>query len=179
MHRAAVFAVLAVALIVGVTVFIAAGGAISSSGGGWRETRWPFPMDQWGEGRAFRCDASHCGADIALYVRPKIGFCNCTEGVSDDSELDRLSDFDFMAGNTEPRGAGRVVQVAALKGRLRSFGARAGDAPALTVALNSKCDALVATAMVSGASAAAAEPAVTRFLGGTEIQGWIARVLGG
>ena len=46
----------------------------------WSEIKWPFPLDQWGVGRAFRCPASACGTDIALYVRPKLGFCNCATG---------------------------------------------------------------------------------------------------
>jgi hypothetical protein len=44
----------------------------------WSEVKWPFPLDQWGLGRAFRCPAAerhrHC-----LYVRA--GFCTAT-GVS-------------------------------------------------------------------------------------------------
>ena len=27
----------------------------------WVETTWPFPMDQWGTGRAFACKAADCG----------------------------------------------------------------------------------------------------------------------
>ncbi|HEY7666139.1 MAG TPA: hypothetical protein VH934_23715, partial [Xanthobacteraceae bacterium] len=56
----------------------------------WREVKWPFPIDQWGTGRAFRCSAADCGIDITLYLRAKLGFCNCTTGVSDDTELDRV-----------------------------------------------------------------------------------------
>ena len=58
----------------------------------WSEMQWPFPMDQWGKGKAFRCKASDCGSEVSVYVRAKIGFCNCTTGVSDDEELDRISD---------------------------------------------------------------------------------------
>src|SRR6266446_374096 len=52
----------------------------------WTEIKWPFPLDQWGVGRAFRCPAADCGADISLYLRAKLGFCNCATGVSDDAE---------------------------------------------------------------------------------------------
>jgi hypothetical protein len=41
------------------------------------EIKWPFPRDQWGDGRAFRCAAAECGVEVNLYLRPKIGFCNC------------------------------------------------------------------------------------------------------
>src|SRR5450432_3953884 len=62
----------------------------------WIETKWPFLMDQWGEGKAFQCKAADCGAELNLYIRAKIGFCSRTTGVADDNELERLSDFDFM-----------------------------------------------------------------------------------
>src|SRR5437899_3192065 len=50
------------------------------------ETQWPFALDQWGTGKAFVCLPADCGAKVAVYVRPKIGFCNCSTGVSDDPE---------------------------------------------------------------------------------------------
>src|SRR5688500_6012072 len=61
---------------------------------GWTEVQWPFPIDQFGRGKAFRCSAADCGTQVMLYVRAKIGFCNCAEGVADDEELERISDFD-------------------------------------------------------------------------------------
>src|SRR5512140_2678658 len=63
----------------------------------WRETDWPFPLDQWGTGRAFRCAAADCGAEIVLYLRPKVGFCNCASGVSDDDDLDRVGDLELFS----------------------------------------------------------------------------------
>src|SRR5215475_7565730 len=62
----------------------------------WNEVSWPFPMDQWGMGKAFVCKAAECGAEVTVYIRAKIGFCNCTTGVADDDELDRVSDFDLF-----------------------------------------------------------------------------------
>src|SRR3954471_10100443 len=59
----------------------------------WTEVAWPFPMDEWGQGKAYRCRAADCGGEVDVYVRGKIGFCNCTTGVADDIELERLSDF--------------------------------------------------------------------------------------
>ena len=46
----------------------------------WQEVTWPFSIDQWGKGKAFRCRASDCGVEVTLYLRAKIGFCNCTTG---------------------------------------------------------------------------------------------------
>src|SRR5947199_7919293 len=62
----------------------------------WREIAWPFPRDGWPAGRAFRCAPALCGEAVELYVRPKIGFCNCDSGVADDEEVDRVADLDLI-----------------------------------------------------------------------------------
>ena len=54
----------------------------------WTEVQWPFPVDPWGKGKAFRCKAGDCGSEVNLYVRAKLGFCNCTTGIADDTDLD-------------------------------------------------------------------------------------------
>ena len=76
------------------------------------EVRWPFPTDEWGEGKAFRCAAADCGAEVDVYIRAKIGFCNCLTGVSDDNELDRLSDFNLMRGKPAVQGPGHEINIA-------------------------------------------------------------------
>ena len=53
----------------------------------WREIAWPFPRDGWPAGRALRCEDAACGEAVELYLRPKIGFCNCDTGVADDDEF--------------------------------------------------------------------------------------------
>ena len=53
------------------------------------EVKWPFAMDEWGLGHAWRCGPENCGVEVNVFVRAKIGFCNCATGVSDDAELDR------------------------------------------------------------------------------------------
>ena len=55
----------------------------------WIETKWPFLMDQWGEGKAFKCKAADCGAELNLYIRAKIGFCSSTTGIADDPSIPR------------------------------------------------------------------------------------------
>src|SRR5215470_4473632 len=65
----------------------------------WIETKWPFLQDEWGAGKAFQCKVEDCGAQLDLYIRPKVGFCSSVTGVADDAELERLSDFDFMRGD--------------------------------------------------------------------------------
>jgi len=65
----------------------------------WQEIAWPFPRDGWPAGRAFRC--ASCG-EAELYVRPKIGFCNCDTGVADDEEVDRVADLDLISARFAP-----------------------------------------------------------------------------
>ena len=78
--------------------------------------QWPFPTDEWGKGKAFLCKAADCGAEINLYIRAKIGFCNCTTGVSDDDELNRLSDFNLMGDKHSVLGPGHPIAVAWMEG---------------------------------------------------------------
>ena len=47
----------------------------------WTEVKWPFLLDQWGIGKAFTCQPADCGVKVDVYIRPKIGFCNCKTGV--------------------------------------------------------------------------------------------------
>ncbi|HEX2114105.1 MAG TPA: hypothetical protein VHM01_06840, partial [Alphaproteobacteria bacterium] len=86
----------------------------------WTEVQWPFSADPWGRGRAFRCATADCGAEINLYVRPKLGFCNCTTGIADDEDLDRMGDL-YLIGDVSPLGAGRPISVAWMKGRSRAY----------------------------------------------------------
>ena len=44
----------------------------------WAEVKWPFPIDQWGTGRAFVCKAADCSSEVKLYLRAKLSSCNCT-----------------------------------------------------------------------------------------------------
>lgn len=145
----------------------------------WTENKWPFPMDQWGEGKAFACKAADCGADLKLFVRTKIGFCSSTIGVADDNELDRLSDFDFMQGATAARGEGQAIAVAWMSGRLRTYAApRGGRALAISIAYNNDSDAVVATVIAKDAEAARVAPAVIAFLNGASMQTWVRKTLG-
>src|SRR5499427_9086919 len=66
----------------------------------WTEFKWPFPIDQWGIGRAFVCKPAECGVEVNVYLRPKIGFCKCATGVDDDDELERVGDNALIGANT-------------------------------------------------------------------------------
>src|SRR5437870_1222845 len=78
-------------------------------------------LDQWGTGRAFTCKTADCGAELKLYLRAKLGACNCTTGVADDHDLDRMSDFDLVGGEVSPFGVGLPVTIAWMKGRSRAY----------------------------------------------------------
>jgi hypothetical protein len=146
----------------------------------WTEVAWPFPIDQWGKGKAFRCNASDCGADVSVYVRAKIGFCNCTTGVSDDAELDRISDVDLFGRPASPVAPGREITVAWMKGRSRPFqiGDRRSGHSALSIGFNDRCDAIVATTTVGNDKATSIEPVVLEFLNSRTVIGWAEVTLG-
>jgi hypothetical protein len=157
------------------------GAAASSPRAVWTEVQWPFPMDQWGKGKAFRCMVVDCGAEVNLYLRAKLGSCNCTTGVADDAELDRMSDFDLVGGEVSPLGAGRPITIAWMKGRSRAYALTARKPPgktALSVAFNDRCDMVVATAVLPHDRPAMIEPTVLAFLNGSTVLRWAEVALG-
>src|SRR5438309_8441197 len=144
----------------------------------WSEVEWPFLMDQWGKGKAFQCKAADCGTDVNLYLRPKIGFCNCQTGVADDEELDRVSDIDLVGSERSARGPGRPITVHWMKGRSRGYTVGAPSAKSvLSLAFNNRCDVIVAT-VVAGDEPVAQEQAVLEFLNGDLVLRWAEAILG-
>jgi hypothetical protein len=144
----------------------------------WTAAAWPFPIDQWGDGWAFQCKAADCGIDVNLYLRPKIGFCNCQTGVADDEELDRVSDVDLVGSEGSALGPGRPITVHWMKGRSRGYRVGAPSAKSvLSLAFNSRCDVIVAT-VVAGDEPVAQEQAVLEFLNGDLVRRWAETVLG-
>jgi hypothetical protein len=147
----------------------------------WAETKWPFLLDQWGRGRAFRCAAADCGREVILYIRPKLGFCNCTTGVADDAEIDRVADIELLGGKYAPLADGRAVKVGWMNGRSRAY---AVESPyvtrgtALAVAFNDKCDVVVATVVADRELPGGAERAALDLLNGENILRWAAIELG-
>src|SRR4051812_22473685 len=134
---------------------------------GWHEIAWPFLRDGWPAGRAFRCSAASCGDEIELYLRPKLGFCNCDTGVADDEEVDRVTDLDLLSDRFAALGPGKVVRVAEMAGRIRQYDLRLPDGsqrPALGIAASRQCDLMVAVA-VGKATAPTLQGAVLEFLG--------------
>ncbi len=148
---------------------------------GWREIAWPFPRDGWPAGRAFRCRSASCVEDSEIYLRAKLGFCNCETGVADDDEVDRVADLDLISPRFAPREPGRVVRLAELNGRARSYDLQSGAATADTAvgfALSHRCDLMVA--VINGK---AAEPllqqAAQQFLDAHDVRRWMIAALEG
>lgn len=157
------------------------GGRAGAGRPAWVEESWAFPVDLWSVGKAFKCTAADCGSEVRLYLRAKIGFCNCVTGVADDAELERLADIQLFGGKHSADGPGRSIAVAWMKGRSRSY-AITGTAPegraALIIAFNDRCDAIVGTAIVGLDRPAAVEPAVLEFLNGDVVLKWAQTTLG-
>jgi hypothetical protein len=147
----------------------------------WTEIKWPFPLDQWGTGRAFQCRAGDCGGEVNLYLRAKLGFCNCTTGVSDDAELGRVGDLELLSSAFDGLSDGRPISVGWMKGRSRPYEVTVPHAPArtaLAIAFNDKCDVVVATVVADKSRLPAAETAALEFLNGDLVLRWAERELG-
>jgi hypothetical protein len=158
-----------------------AAGGIPAARPVWTEVKWPFPIDQWGTGRAFACRAADCGSEVELYLRAKLGSCNCTTGVADDSDLDRMSDFDLVGGEVFPFGAGRPITIAWMKGRSRGYALTAHNRPgrsAISVVFNDRCDMIVATVVLPHDQPATIEPRVIEFLNSGTVLHWVEVALG-
>src|SRR5262245_27188382 len=142
----------------------------------WPEVRWPFTTDQWGRGRAFVCKATDCSREVSLYLRAKLGSCNCTTGIADDADLDRMSDFDLIGSEVSPLGPGRPITVAWMKGRSRSYALTGRNRPgksSLSVAYNDRCDMIVATVVLPHDRPATIEPGVMEFLNSRPVVQWV------
>ena len=147
----------------------------------WAEVAWPFPLDQWGGGRAFKCRPAECGSEVNIYLRAKLGFCNCATGVANDEDLDRMSDFDLVGGEASPLAPGRPVRIGGMNGRYRAYVLAALTPPgesAISVVFNDRCDMVVATAVLPHDQPTTIEPAVIEFLNSAAVLRWAEVALG-
>jgi hypothetical protein len=142
----------------------------------WREIDWPFPRDGWPPGRAFRCEDCD-GAE--LYVRPKVGFCNCDTGVADDDEVDRVADLDLISERFVPLEPGEPVRIGELSGRSRSYDLSMSNGArhrAVGMAVSHRCDLFVA--VVQGrATAPELRLEALQFLQTGEMRRWTMAML--
>ena len=147
----------------------------------WTEVQWPFPVDPWGKGKAFRCKPADCGSEVKVYVRAKLGFCNCTTGIVDDTDLDRMGDLDLIGGEVLPLGPGRPIAVGPMQGRSRAYTLSARDRRGKTVisiAFNERCDMIAATVLLQHDQPETIEPAITVFLNSPSVLRWVEVTLG-
>jgi hypothetical protein len=143
----------------------------------WTEIKWPFAMDQWGIGKAFVCMPADCGVKVEVFVRPKIGFCNCATGVSDDAELERVSDTELVSTKVKAREAGRPIKIGWMPGLSRIYSAAGGE-NLVSAAFNDGCDVVVALAKISGGDPHVIEPAVVSYLNSMPMVLWAKKELG-
>jgi hypothetical protein len=141
----------------------------------WSEVKWPFLLDQWGAGRAFRCAAEQCGSEVHVYLRAKIGFCRCATGVSDDDEIDRVSDVELIGDDYKPLASGQPITAGILVGRARLFLVEQpyqSRVSVLAVALANKCDAIAAAIVAEPDIQTEQERAALEFLRSDTVQHW-------
>jgi len=118
---------------------------------------------------------------LELYVRPKLGFCNCETGVADDDEVDRVADLDLISQRFAPLKPGKVIQVADLSGRARTYNLEMADGArhrAIGIAVSHRCDLLVAV-LQGKMRADELERAALRFLTTSKMKQWVSDALGG
>jgi hypothetical protein len=152
----------------------------------WSEEKWPFLLDQWGVGKAFVCAPEDCGVKIDVYIRPKIGFCNCSTGVSDDAELERVADTELLSRDFKPLGPSRPVKVGWMHGLSRPYLVSAeNQAPGkstqtrvVSIAFNDECDVVVALATLGDGDPEAIAPAVVEFLNTKQMVLWAKKEMG-
>jgi hypothetical protein len=148
----------------------------------WREVKWPFLLDEWGIGRAYRCAPADCGSEVNLYLRAKVGFCNCATGVSDNADLDRVSDLQLFSEAFVGLTDGRPVSVGRMQGRSRLYHVNipyAAPRDMLAIGFNDQCDVAVATVLADPDRLSQAEGLALDFLSSDPVQRWAARELGG
>jgi len=173
--------VVAVLLALGALTGVTACESVASRVGNWREIAWPFPRDGWPAGRAFRCDTTSCGASVEVYVRPKIGFCNCDSGVTDDDEVDRVADLDLMSERFAPIEPGQAVRVAEMPGRIRAYDLKMPDGSqraAVGIAVSRRCDLMVAVAQGRGDVTSVRRVAL-EFLASADVVRWMMAAMEG
>jgi hypothetical protein len=147
----------------------------------WTEANWPFPMDPWGKGKAFRCKAADCGSEVQLYVRAKLGFCNCVTGIADDTDLEQMGDLAMIGGEVKPLAVGRQIKVGLMHGRSRVYGVRGTqnlNGSAISLAFNERCDMVAALALLQRDDATSIEPVVLDFLNSVTVLKWTETTLG-
>ena len=147
----------------------------------WQEIAWPFPRDAWPEGRAFRCNSAACGGVLEVYVRPKVGLCNCGAGITGDAEVDAVSDVDLMAPDFVPLADGERVEMAGMVGRSRPYRLVLPGGKSLRsagIALSHRCDLVAAASAGEAAGTPQASKAIAALLSQPALNHWLLNQMG-
>ena len=147
----------------------------------WQEIAWPFPRDAWPPGRAFRCTSTGCGQGVEVYIRPKLGFCNCATGVSGDAEVDAVTDLDMITETFTPNHAGEVIEIAGMAGRTRPYTLEVPNGTrleAVGTAISKKCDVIVAASQGPNATRPQTQKAIANLLASPMVLPWLNTQLG-
>ena len=147
----------------------------------WQEIPWPFGRDAWPEGRAYRCTTSACGGRLEVYVRAKVGLCNCANGVSGDAEVDAVSDVDLMSDDFVPLAAGTRVEVSGMRGISRAYQLKLPGGVARRaagMALQHRCDLVAAASVGEAAGEPAALAAMQALFAEPDLANWLAAHFG-
>ena len=146
----------------------------------WKEVAWPFLRDAWPNGRAFECVGPACGSNLSIYARVKNGFCDCSRGVSDDDEIDRVGDVVLVAPDFRPLGSGAARPLAGMDGRARLYETlEPRPRRVLSLAGGRDCNAFVAIAVSAGDIPASLADAAAAFINSPRMSTWIALKQGG
>jgi hypothetical protein len=178
-HRRRIVAMIAGALaVMGATAFAAHLGPRPQAQGGvtWQEAEWRMPLDNWGQGRAWHTTTAG-GTEVLLYARTKTGFCNCFNGVADDTEIDRIGDVDLHGEDFTATAPGEVTSIGDLSGRKRSFQTSnrwSGARHVLSIVAATDCKAVVATIVSVEAISPGAEASAVALLTGDKFRRWAA-----
>jgi hypothetical protein len=167
--------------LIGAALACAAFCANAAEGGSpWREVKWPFLRDAWPSGRAFSCRAADCGVDVGLVARVKVGFCDCSQGVSDDDEVDRVGDVDLVFRDFEPLAKGDPVKISGIYGRKRLYATKEPRPRRVMVFAGGRnCNAFVAMAMTSAEFSPEALIAAEAMLDEPAFMRWVVEKEGG
>ena len=136
----------------------------------WRETGWTAPIDNWGQGKAWRSDTG-----VMLFARTKTGFCNCFSGVGNDIEIDRIGDVDLHGDAFVPASPGVVAALGDLSGRKRRFHLQSrwtGGREVLSIVVATDCKAVVATLVSGQPIASDIEESAVALLRGAPFRQW-------
>jgi hypothetical protein len=143
----------------------------------WREFAWPFPRDAWPPGRAFRCHSSLCGDGTEVYLRMKSGLCsNCETGVTEDAEVDRVSDLDLISERFAALAAGEPIRLGDMSGRIRRYKLQMADGTirtAMGLAFSRQCDLVIAVVLRPSAPTLATQSGVEWQLPSADLARWV------